>query len=370
MDQINCYADERYMSDATSRRTAIPRLLLVGLVAVLLADTRVCAQTVLNNSSDQEIVYTTLGDRHGQTTSKLFVTKGKAYIQGGKVVFGTGNHRLLNVDDRGQYVSVVPPPFVTHAMDKVWVLGFRVDEMRFHWDLDKFRKHVFMKVDELEVHDKTVTSVVSDRQQTPKSEEIILKEGRVILRGIPNLPLAPGRTYITGASGSSTAKAPSSADSASGTNREELTVKPDGTIAHQDVLVHFTSPVDAQPETLLNNATIVNDYKDDLIILEIRGVGGDRTSLVYCDKGQSLSFDASGQPVSGQGKFTVRSVRPEGQALTGWLAERKPSEASKHVKSASFEFVRDPTGQIQLKLSDIVEVPEEPNDDSASKPPR
>jgi hypothetical protein len=54
-------------------------------------------------------------------------------------------------------------------------------------------------------------------------------------------------------------------------------------------MAHVTRPLEAEPETLLRNVTLVNHYQDRLMFLEIRGTG---SRLTAC-------FDNAGDPTSG-----------------------------------------------------------------------
>jgi hypothetical protein len=340
-------------------------LMLSGFIVVSTLN----AQQVLENPSDEERLYTNLSDEKG-VTSNLFVTKGKAYIQDGKVAFGTGKHRLQNVDGRGQLIGIAPSQLVVFTMDKTWALGFRVDEMRFHWDIDESRaKEVAIFVDELKVHDKTVASVVSKKQQECVSKNIALKDNQIILSAVSDIPFAPGRTYVIDRVASTSPReglvqdAPQKAK-----NIPELTIKKDGTLASQDIMIHLTSPINGEPETLLMNTTLMNQYKDRLMFLEIRGIAGGRTALLYFDEGQSIDFDEGGVPVSGKGKFRLEAVKPEGQLLVGWLSPPSSPHHGKKVKSVNLEFVSTGKAIPQLDLTELVEVPVVADEKAVEKP--
>jgi len=339
--------------------------ILSGLIAV----SNLYAQ-ILKNPSDEERLYTAIVDEKGATTSKLFFIKGKAYFKDGKVVFGTGKHRLQNVDGQGQYISIAPSQLVMFTMDKTWILGFRVDEMRFRWDMDETRaKEVAIFVDELKVHDKTVAYMVSEKQQECVSKNIYLKDNRILLSGVANIPFAPGRTYITDLPASMPAlEGLVKSASERVKKKHNLTVEKDGTVASQDIMIHLSSPVNGEPETLLRNTTLINQYKDKLMFLEIRGIAGERTALLHYDKGQSIDFDEGGVPVSGKGKYRLEAVKPEGQLLSGWLSPPSSPYHGKKVKSVNLEFVSTGKTMPQLNLTELVVVPTDLDEKAEEQP--
>ena len=347
------------------------RVTTVLLASGFLASLAAHAQ-VINNPSDQELMYTTLTDKEGVTTSELYVTKGKVYIQNGQVAFGTGKHRLKNVDGRGQYIGVAPSQLVMYTMDKTWVLGFRVDEMVFHWNFDELRgNEMSLIVDILKIHDKTISSIVSENQQESVCTDIALKENRILLSGVSDIPFAPGRTYVTDQNAPTATDedvVPSIQEKRNG--KRELTILKDGTLASQDIMVHLTSPVSGELETFLRNTKLINQYKDRLMLLEIRGVGGERTSLLYFDKGQSIDFDDRGVPVSGKGKIRLEAINSEGQLLVGWLSAPNSPHYRKKVQSVNLEFVSTGTGTSQLELTELVAWLPAPDEKTDEKPNR
>ena len=256
------------------------------------------------------------------------------------------------------------------TMGKTWFLGFRVDEMRFHWDRDEKRaKEVAIFVDELKVHDKTVAYMVSKKQQECVSKNIYLKDKRILLSGVANIPFAPGRTYVTDIAASTPAREGLVQDASERVkNKRKLTIEKDGTVASQDIMIHLTSLANGEPETLLRNTTLINKYKDKLIFLEIRGIAGERTALLYYDKGQSIDFDEGGVPVSGKGKYRLEAVKPEGQLLSGWLSPPSSPHHGKKVKSVNLDFISTGKAMTQLNLTKLVVVPPDLDEKAEEQP--
>jgi hypothetical protein len=317
---------------------------------------------ILDNPYDNEVMYSNLVDQHGTTISQLFFSKGKVYFdKNGKLDFGTGNHRLKALPDKYQTMT-------THASEGegVWVIAFWVDEMRFHWELDAVQREFAIMVDAVSPH--TSEAMWVDHQGKPKvvtAKQIILREHRIVLEALSNLPYAAARSYITqGASApapgpKTDGRSPNSSAATTQTNRvaascdHKLEVMEDGTVALQDVMVHLkTSPTEGEHETRLRNVTLLNHYKDNLMFLEIRGVAGERTGLVYFDKGQSVCFDGSGNPARGDGKFKIEATRPEGQPVGGWLSATNLAAEGRVANTATFVFAHDNSGETAKKTGE------------------
>jgi len=351
---------------------------LIATATLMMTTSQLLAQTVINNDSDRELMHSRMSDEQGNATSELYVARGKVYLQNGEVVFGTGRHRLKNVDGLGQYISVVPTMFQNIAtLDKQWVMGFRVDEMRFHWDFDSERMNVVIVTDALTPHDNSVTAIVDGKPVNSQAKEISFskRENCLVLAGVADMPYSGATRYIfdgigkyqamaawrrlagdapTQATTQDAPKAPTNAREEA--SKKEIIIRDDGLIAAQDVMVHLTSPVKGVPETLLRDVTITNEFEDDLLLLEIDGAAGARTGALYFDKGQSVHFDGKGVPDSGQGVFKLEGAK-DGQMIARWLAPSGSPFLGKKIKTANVEFVRTKSGATEVQLSDVVEVP-------------
>ena len=339
------------------------------LIAMVISTSRLHSQ-VFVNESDKELMYLNIRDSDGHIHSQMFFSKGKAYFQEGKSFYGTGKQRLKNIDGKGQPIGIVPSTLQHILMEKCWLLTIRVDEMQFHWAIDE-RLEMAIIVDALTIHDKKVETIVSaGMKPEPKIEQEVEATGiafndhenRVVIKGVANVPYAAGRTCIFDLKAAATNEGkPPEAKQPAAPKETELVIKEDGTLTAQDVLVHLTSPLVGEPETLLRNVTITNQFKNGLMLLEIRGMGGVRTGIVYCDKGQSMTFDARGFPISGQGKFKVEAVgKDKSQIVAGWLDYAGSARSGKKFESATLEFLQTPKDGTQPQLTDFVEAAAKP----------
>jgi hypothetical protein len=124
----------------------------------------------------------------------------------------------------------------------------------------------------------------------------------------------------------------------------------------QDVLVRLVRPMEGQPETLVRSATLVNEYKDELKLMDILGSAGALTSVVFFDKGQSVCFDGGGNPISGSGKFAI-VAGPAGQRIIGWLGLTSLSVRSNISSTTSFRFLpRNPVAKWGMTAVDFVAI--------------
>ena len=301
---------------------------------------------IINNSGESEVMYAR------SSNTQLFVSsKGKVYFdQEGKITFGTGNHRLKNVDGQGSNIWITPSLLDAVTMSKAWVLGFRADEMKFQWIFDEpHTGETEIVVDSLTAHNNKVVSggvyrtgdtAAKFTERTVGAERISLIENRIVLKGISNLTYVAGRSYIKEDTGpAKTLPETESSASERGSCERKLVIGEDGIVALQDIMVHLTHPLEGEAETLLRNVTLVNQYRDQLMFLEIRGNAGKPTAIVFFDKGQSVCIDKRGNPVSGKGKFEIRPAQG-GQLIGGWLKGTRLSGRGKLLsESATFEFI-------------------------------
>jgi hypothetical protein len=330
------------------------------ITAGLACVTTAFGQQVLNNTTDGEQMYISSSDQEGNVTTQYFVSsKGKAYIQNGKIAFGTEHHRLKNVNGKGSEIVIMPNQLDRAAMNLIWVLTIRVDEMKFRWALDEEHGgEMTIAVDAFTPHNKNVTSggISKDDDPSPKYDEhsvatkdILLNGSWIVLSDVSGIPYTPGRTYLNeNKSATNSGQNVSVPAISMSSSEDKLTIAADGTLAHQDIIVHLTSPLQGDSETLLRKVTLENQYKDDLMFLEMRGVAGERTSIVYFNKGQSVSFDSSGNPVAGSGKFEIDPTT-QGQPIVGWLNSTSLRGQAKLMSKATFEFT-DTSGPAKWKF--------------------
>jgi hypothetical protein len=156
------------------------------------------------------------------------------------------------MDGQGSFIGVGPSTLDAAAIGKSWILGFRADEMKFHWIFDE--AHAGEKtivVNSLNVHGNNVISegvfLFGDpapqmSERSVGAEQISLRENQIVLNWISNLPYAAGRSYINedpGVAKTAPKTEPSTSQTAS--CEWKLVIREDGTVALQDVLVPETA---------------------------------------------------------------------------------------------------------------------------------
>jgi hypothetical protein len=338
----------RLVRVTSSRRTIGLILLLVSLAWAGLG--AVSAQTIIDNKGTGEANYLNGRSEVGLLETEYFVSSGGRAVLGEKgVEYGTGTHRVKNVDGLGSYLSIAPSQSEFQAVDKLWVLGFRVAEMSFHWDSDAARLgQIVIVVDSLKPHSSVVTNGGVFKLDQPNkeynehsvgSQRISLVNGQIVLEEVSNLPYVATKSYL--GQGSPFPNALSNEFSATGEPAgcdRKVVIGLGGVIGSQDILVRLARPMEGQPETLVRSATLVNEFRDHLKFMEILGPAGGRTSAVFFDKGQSVCFDGGGNPISGSGRFEI-DPGPAGQSVTGWLGLTSLSVRTKVSNTTSFKFL-------------------------------
>lgn len=134
------------------------------------------AQTIIENSGPEDLAYLRITDAHGDLTSELRMGKGQeAFInERGKLIYGTGQHQLVNRNGKGQYISIFPS-----STESSLLFGFRVDHLTFRFVKDTFGYYKLM-VDNIKNHGDQISASLNEKNLDTTFQSVALRDGRVL----------------------------------------------------------------------------------------------------------------------------------------------------------------------------------------------
>jgi hypothetical protein len=308
---------------------------------------------VVNNSA-KEMTYLNIVDAEGKVhTAELRVAAGGEvwYDEQGNLAFGKGQHKLVNVDGKGQYIALSFPSAESNLL-----AGFRVDQLDFHFE-EKPPKYVSWVIDRVKPHDKTLEGNLLSNQASAKTgfQTIDISGGNILLRKLSAFPFVAPTTLVDAADRtvpvvSPPWRRPERPDAAWST----IVVDGDGKTP-QTLVGRLVGATSISAETYVRKTIVKNSYKPGMRLVTIRDRLGNATSYILQDKGTAAYVDEHGHVVYATGSLRLKAVDDAGQVIAGWLAKSGKKHLGKRVDALTIYFDRTQSGGYVMRFRDIVE---------------